>query len=387
MSSRQSAVLLSFSGFVALAVAMGIGRFAFTPLLPMMQADAGLTLSQGGWLASANYLGYLIGAVAAGILASSPATLLRGGLLLVVLTTALMGLTHTWPAWLVWRFAAGIASACVLVGTASLCLSRLSALGESRRAGHVFAGVGCGITLAGLLCMALSLGSVPSSSAWLVLAALSLLGMLVARRLWNMPPAPAASVSAQQQNGSMSRQTYWKLVLCYGLMGFGYILPATFLPAQARMLIDDPAVFGLAWPLFGLAAAASTLLAARLFTAWSRRKSWAVCQLVMAAGVLLPAILPGMGAIVLAALCVGGTFMIITMLGMQEAQACGGSQAKKLIAAITAAFAAGQLIGPMLFSLGHTWFNAGLGSALVLAAISLALSSLWLLVPDRPTAP
>src|SRR3546814_11657306 len=91
------------------------------------------------------------------------------------------------------------------------------------------------------------------------------------------------------------------------------------------------------WPI-------STLLASRLFAAWERRKLWAVSQLVMAAGVLLPVIWSGMGAIIIAAVCVGGTFMVITMLGMQEAQAAGGRQAKRLIAAVTAAFAAGQLI-------------------------------------------
>src|SRR3546814_11778145 len=66
------------------------------------------------------------------------------------------------------------------------------------------------------------------------------------------------------------------------------------------MLIDDPAIFGLAWPLFGIAAAISTLLASRLFAAWERRKLWAVSQLVMAAGVLLPVIWSGMGAIIIA---------------------------------------------------------------------------------------
>lgn len=382
MQHKQSAVLLAFTGFIALAVAMGIGRFAFTPLLPMMQDDAGLTLAQGGWLASANYLGYLIGALAAGMLSYSPSAMLRGGLLLVVVTTALMGLTDSWLGWLAWRFIAGVASACVLVGTASLCLSRLSALGASRRAGLVFAGVGSGIALAGLLCMALGLASVPSAQAWLLLAFLGLVGMLAARPLWKIPSTVQAP-SASNPHGGMTSHTQWKLVLCYGLFGFGYILPATFLPAQARMLIDDPAIFGLAWPILGLAAAISTALASTLLANWRRRTLWAVCQLVMAVGVLLPVVWPGMIAIIIAALCVGGTFMVITMLGMQEAQAAGGNQPKKLIAALTAAFAAGQLIGPMFFSLSHAWFNTDLNFALVLATIGLVISSIWLFMPDR----
>ena len=44
------------------------------------------------------------------------------------------------------------------------------------------------------------------------------------------------------------------LVLCYGIFGFGYILPATYLPSLARSLVDDPRLFGMVWPVFGLAA-------------------------------------------------------------------------------------------------------------------------------------
>src|SRR3546814_4164668 len=157
MQHKPSAVLLSISGFIALAVAMGIGRFAFTPLLPMMQSDAGLGLAQGGWLASANYLGYLAGALTAAIMPGSAAALLRLGLLLVVVTTTLMGITASWTGWLAWRFIAGLASAWVLVSTATLCLTRLAALGQSRRAGGVFAGVGTGIAVAGLLWLGVDL--------------------------------------------------------------------------------------------------------------------------------------------------------------------------------------------------------------------------------------
>ena len=54
---------IALAGAVALAVAMGIGRFAFTPLLPMMLTDGVIDLPHASWLASANYLGYFIGAL------------------------------------------------------------------------------------------------------------------------------------------------------------------------------------------------------------------------------------------------------------------------------------------------------------------------------------
>lgn len=385
MQSRQSAATLSLSGFIALAVAMGIGRFAFTPMLPMMQHDAGLGLSQGGWLASANYLGYLLGALMAASVPWSATVQLRAGLALVIVTTAAMGITDSWSSWLAWRFIAGVASAWVLVSTSSLCLGRLAALGQSRRAGLVFAGVGSGIALAGLLCMGLTLAAVSSSHAWLALGLAALLGAWGARSLWKMPVDPPGGAAAAQSSANSGTtpsvlKTHWVLILCYGLFGFGYILPATFLPAQAKLLVTDPALFGLAWPLFGLAAALSTLLTSRLTAVFSRRTVWAAAQLIMAAGVLLPIAWPSLFAIGIAAICVGGTFMVVTMLGMQEAQAAAGpAQARKLMGALTASFAAGQLAGPIVFSLTHQYISAGLGSALILAAAGLLLSSFLVL--------
>ena len=78
--------------------------------------------------------------------------------------------------------------------------------------------------------------------------------------------------------GRSSKQRHWAIVLCYGTFGFGYIIQATFLPAMARQQVSDPRVFGLTWPLFGLAAAVSVAGAARWLAAWPRRRVWALAQ-------------------------------------------------------------------------------------------------------------
>ncbi|MGB3835720.1 YbfB/YjiJ family MFS transporter [Castellaniella sp.] len=394
MSSRASRIPLPFAGLLALAVAMGIGRFAFTPILPMMQADQGLSLAQGGWLASANYLGYLLGALLVTHLSWSPAHLLRSGLWLVVLMTAAMGLDGHWAGWIVWRLLAGVASAWVMIGTASLCIARLNAQGKERHSGIVFAGVGCGITFAGLACMGLTLLGTASSHAWLWLAAAALLGLIGASMLWRSSnqadPRPAAipretdavdkQPPAPQATPAPIPSLHWGLILCYGVYGFGYILPATFLPAQARLLVPDPWLFSLAWPIFGLASAASTLIASRLARRFSRQKIWAGAQILMAIGVLLPALWHTLAAILLAALCVGSTFMVITMVGLQEAQAAVGRiGAKRQMAAMTASFAMGQLIGPLFFSLTHALFGAPLEFALVLGTLGLIAGALPIL--------
>lgn len=403
--THPSDLHLAAAGMIALAVAMGIGRFAFTPILPLMQADMGLTLVQGGWLASANYLGYLVGAVAATRRGPSPATLLRAGLVLVVATTGWMAFAASPLLWAAARFVAGVASAWVLVGTAALSLGRLARTGRSQLSGIVFAGVGAGIAVAGLLCHVMGSAGWHSRTIWWALALAAGLGAVLAwygtlergrPRLEAAERGAPVAAGARESTpaattiagGGIERSAPTTggpiLVLCYGLFGFGYILPATFLPAQARALIADPAVFGWVWPVFGLAAMASTLLAARRGGASGRRGRWATAQLVMAAGVLLPAMWGSLAALVLAALCVGGTFMVVTMLGLQEARAVAGANAQQLMAAMTAAFAIGQLLGPLLVS-AMSAFGWSIDAALMLAAACLVASTLLLGWSGRST--
>jgi hypothetical protein len=171
------------------------------------------------------------------------------------------------------------------------------------------------------------------------------------------------------------------LVISYGVLGFGYILPATFLPALAREVVDDPQMFGLAWPLFGLAAALSTIATAWCFSHANRLRVWAVSHLAMATGVIMPSLWLSPVAIAIAALLVGSTFMVVTMIGMQEARARAPGNPTALLGLMTAAFATGQLTGPLLsgiidlFPVGH---RAALSCALQIAASALALSAAYL---------
>jgi MFS family permease len=369
----SGAVKVALAGLACLAVAMGIGRFAFTPLLPMMQADSGLSLAAGGWLAAANYLGYLFGALSAGFFRRS-GRVIRAGLLVIAGTTLAMGITHQPAGWAALRLAAGIASAWVLVHVSAWCLPRL--MGRRTLAGTVYAGVGVGIVVAGALCGMLMAWSVPSSQTWIVLGAICLLPTFL---LWRVFAADgsARSPAAGRWNGQ-----WWPLVLCYGAFGFGYIIPATFIPAMARGEIADPALFGWAWPAFGAAAAASTVLTAVYSKHVSHRLSWALAQLVMALGVAAPLAVHGLAGILIAALCVGGSFMVVTMAGMQEALRVAGAQAARLMAAMTAAFATGQILGPVFASL-LIEARGGLSGALLAGCLLLATSAFALLLQRR----
>jgi MFS family permease len=365
-TSHQGALAVALGGLAALALAMGIGRFAFTPLLPMMQADAGLTLREGAWLASANYAGYLAGALSARRL--PPAIGVRGGLALIGLATLGMGLLEGAVAWAALRFAAGVASGWVMVHISAWALARLAPLGRPFLGGVVYTGVGLGVAAAGLACLGFMASGVSSRASWLMLGAATLVVSALLLRKMD---------SGERKAERRSAPIAWSLVVPYGAYGFGYIIPATFLPAMAKQAIDDPFVFGWAWPAFGAAAVASTLAAGALNRWWSNRAIWIACQLVLALGVAAPAIWPGMPGILIASLCVGGTFVVITQVALQEARVIGGEHAARLMAALTAAFAAGQIAGPPFVSL---WLAAGgtFNGALLFACALTVTSTLTL---------
>ena len=367
---------------IALAVAMGIGRFAFTPLLPLMVRDGSLASSVGAWMAASNYLGYLAGALTASRLGLSMPMLMRASLAGIVVSTAAMGAFDGMAAWMLLRFVAGVLSAWTLVSTSAWALAHLAQAERTDLAGVVYAGVGLGMAFAGLFCLAAARPGVPASRLWLELGMLAALPVALSWPFVGRPSGSSVPLgSARPAEGTAGR--YAGLVICYGALGFGYILPATFLPALAREVVDDPQLFGLAWPVFGIAAALSTIAAARHFGHANRLRVWAVCHLLMATGVALPSVWLAPVTIATAALLVGSTFMVVTMLGMQEARARAPRNPAALLGLMTAAFAIGQLAGPLVsgvldfLPVGH---RAALGHALQLAAFALALSAayLWL---------
>lgn len=359
-------------GLLALAAAMGVGRFAFTPLLPLMQAHDGLSLGQGAWLATANYLGYAAGALACSVRPPKPQAAARWGLAAVALSTLAMGLPSGYAAWLVLRFAAGAASACVLVGVSGWALAALGAQGKGGWSGGVFSGVGVGIALAGVVGLAAGLAATPPEQIWLLLGAASL---GIAAGTW---PALRGSAVAASPHAAESRRVARgdaRLVAGYGAFGFGYILPATFLPAMAREAFPDPAVYGWIWPAFGVTAAASTALIALAFRGASPARLWAGSLVVMAAGVLAPVALPGLAGLLVSASFVGGTFMVATLAGMQEARRRAGAAAPRLMAAMTAAFALGQLAGPVVVAIAAALGAGGIAGPSLAGAACLLVAA------------
>jgi predicted MFS family arabinose efflux permease len=328
-------------------------------------------------------VGYLIGALTASWFANAP----RRGLLLslagVALTTLAMAaadaaLTPLLGALL--RGMAGVFSAWTLVCGSSWCLAELARRRAGQLGAWIYTGVGLGIALAGVLTWLG--GRQPAERLWLELGLIAGTGALL---VWTQTRRQGTAVTraAQRETAVAPKQEgrLWVLVLCYGTFGFGYIVPATFLPAMARELAPDPLVFGLTWPLFGLAAALSVAVAARWLPAVPRRRLWALAQALMALGTALPLAIHALWAVAASAVLVGGTFMIATMAGLQLAREARPANPTPLLARMTAAFAAGQIAGPLLVRAAGTsrWAGwDGLGWTGALASLLLTLTAVWL---------
>ena len=367
-----------FAGFVALAVAMGIGRFAFTPILPVMRHEGALSPAGAAWLASANYTGYLVGAVLPLLVSIRTDRGIRWGLVIICLGTGAMGFEHSFGWWIVLRAVTGIGNAWVLIFVSAWCVGYFKQVGRPASAGTVFAGVGAGILLAGLLCLGFMKAKATSAQMWVGLGSLAIvLTALVWPLTCVIPTNKPRPRNVPKWNWEAGR-----LILCYGVFGFSYIIPATFLPAMAQKLVSDAEVFGWMWPAFGAAAFASTLVAGGASKRLGNRRLWIACHFLMALGVALPALWHHLSAIAAAALLVGGTFMVISMVAIQEAEQIAARNPTSLIAAMTTAFATGQVLGPNFANQLRNVRDEFAG-ALLFAAFLLLLSA-GILIRQRP---
>jgi len=373
---------------ISLAIAIGVGRFAFTPLFPLMVREGLLNNENGTLLAVSNYLGYLLGAMLAGRIKTKTSFLLVFGLVSTAVVTGAVAWTSSVFAWVLLRLVAGIMSAWILIAASAWGLAWLATLRRQHLAGIIFSGVGLGIAAVGVFCTMTARFGVPASKMWLDLALFAgILGLFPWIISAQLPSAVSkAGVAAQQSTSSNPSSDTLGLVICYSLSGFGYILPATYLPEQARRLVNDPNVFGWAWPIFGLASALSTVFVSLRLKRPNRLQVWAASHFLMATGVLLPAVWRSIASISIAAVLVGGTFVVATMVAMQEARARAEASATIVLSRMTAGFAFGQLLGPIISGiLGHFSANASgvLNHGLELASTALFLSAIYLWKEER----
>ena len=378
--NRLAALRVLAGGMLGMMVAMGIGRFAYTPILPLMERDLGLSHAATGSLASFNYVGYLLGAVACSffpaLLRSIPVNV--GALAASIATTLFMGAFASPLWWGFLRFTGGIASAILFVVIAVEVAENLARQGETRIGGALYGGIGLGIALSGLTVPLLErLGG--WRGCWLGMGSIALVlavaGLLLAQKRSAAPPLDHIQGAAVRRSSGIGR-----LAVAYTCEGFGYIISATFLVAMVGRTPGIEQYASLSWVAVGLAAAPSTILWQQAARKFGVQRATIVAYAIQAAGILLSirAHTPLIAA--LAAVSFGGTFLGIVTLVMSEGNRRAGSDGRRVAAILTACFSMGQVVGPTLAGLVAD--RGGFTIPLLLAALSVCLGG-FVIATDR----
>lgn len=383
--SKANSILPVVGGLLGLAVAMGIGRFSYTPLLPAMRQQTHFSTSFAGVLASWNYFGYLVGAILVAIFPARVQTDMRvryrivvTGLNGSVVSTAVMGLTssHTW--WCLLRGFGGLFSAVVLVVSSSLVMDWLARRGTGQQAGILYSGVGIGIVCTGVLVPYLTRRG-GWQLGWLGLgclgAVLTILASVFLRTVGDGNSAYHATNKSQPD--LKAPFPLWSITLVYGLEGLGYIVMATFI---TDFFHDETSVAWLgevSWIFVGLAGAPSTWLWTKGARVWGGGRATVTAFLAQAVGILLPVIHPGVWEAMVGSVLFGGTFMGITSLALSIGRTCSPERTGTVIGMMTTMFSIGQVIGPILAGIitteTHTFRLAMMLSGLIILAAALLL--------------
>lgn len=376
-STSRAALETAAACCIALAVALGVGRFAFTPLLPLMLKSSSLDLRHGGWLASANYAGYLAGALTCAAIRFDHARMIRFALTITVALTVLMGITHVFWFWVVIRFAGGVVSAWAFVFASQWGLRRLTELNAHGAGGFIYAGPGVGIAATGLLGAAAAAEHVPAATVWI---GFGICSAVAAGLVWKFfaadNPRPHTSHAAPAPAAGRG-EAFWLAVL-YGLAGFGYIITATFLPVIARQALPGSSWPDFFWPVFGVALSVGAIIAARLPLHWPNRWLLAASYLIQALGIVSGIVAPSITGFVIGSLLIGFPFTAITLFAMREARKLRGDNAAGLMGYATGIYGLGQILGPLAAApiaarTGSFTIALGLATgALVLGAAGLA---------------
>ncbi|MBY5699281.1 YbfB/YjiJ family MFS transporter [Rhizobium leguminosarum] len=376
---RELVVVLA--GSASLAIAMGVGRFAFTPILPMMLHDGVLDLGFAGHLATANYTGYLAGAVAAMLIPKKwdQTIIIKIALVLTVILTGSMAFPFA-QSWIALRFLAGVASAVGFVFTSGWALAQLSGTAGSIGSA-IYTGPGAGIALSGLVATIMGAVGLTAQLGW---ATFALMSAVMSALIWGVFQKHTKSVdafylgTARPASGRVPRSEMPLFSVAYGLAGFGYIVTATYLPVIAKNAIPSSPLLTIFWPLFGVSGVIGSLVAARVRKSADARLYLVASYLLQSAGVALSVLWQDAIGLALSSILVGVPFTAISFFAMNEVRRIRTSHHARYMGLLTAVFAIGQIMGPpvvgVILSRAPS-VDAGFDLALGIASIALVVGA------------
>jgi predicted MFS family arabinose efflux permease len=353
------------------ASALGFARFAYGLLLPAMRDDLHWSLAQAGAVNTANGLGYLLGAMLAGLVVRrlGTAAAFRWGMALTAAALAATPLSGAFGYLLAIRAAAGVTGAVVFIA-GGVIAARLAARSSSGAPLTVFfAGAGLGIAAGGATIPALG----PDWRAgWVglgIAAAVAALVSWTAARTDGDAPTRAA--------GRARVLPLWRVAVPYVLFAVGYITYITFLSAYLADRAASVAQVALVWTVLGLAATAAPALWSRPLVRWPGGTALAVLLAILATGAALALVSTALPVVLASVVLYGATFLgVPAAVTARIRDATPPADWTATIAAFTTLFAAGQTVGPWIAGVvaDHTSTAATVAWTAVLCAAGAAIA-------------
>ena len=369
------------AGIFSLILVLGVARFSYTPLLPLMQKQAGLGVAEAGWLAAINYAGYLSGALIASLISDLVLKdrLYRIGMVVAVLSTVVMGLTTDVTIWALSRFVAGLSSAAgMLLGT-GLILNWLIRHHHRSELGIHFAGIGLGIAGCAAAVAVMS-HWLDWRQQWFAFSAIGCLLLIPALRWLPAPDTSGVTKSGQKLEDRPPSPLFMRLFMAaYFCAGVGYVVSATFIVAIIEHLPGLAGQGNLVFLAIGIGAAPACInwdFIARRIGDLNALVAAAVLQII---GILLPVAVGGLVAAIFGALLFGGTFIGMVSLVLTMAGRYYPTRPAKMMGKMTLSYGAAQILAPAITG----WLATRFGSyeaGLYLAAAVMVVGTALLLI-------
>ncbi len=380
MSTQRERYKVLAAGIFSLLLALGVARFAYTPLLPVMQQQAGLGVAEAGWLAALNYAGYLSGALLASLISDLllKDRLYRIGMILAVVSTALMSLSNDFTIWVISRFIAGLSSAASMLLGTGLILNWLIRHNHRPELGIHFSGVGLGIAGCSAIVWAMA-GSLDWQEQWFALTAVGA-GLMIPALAWLPRPDPKpVTMSGQALQDNPPSTLFMRLFMAsYFCAGFGFVVSATFIVAIVEHLPGLAGQGKLAFLALGLGAAPACINWDLIARRTGELNALILAALLQIVGILLP-LHGSLPATLLGAMLFGSTFVGMVSLVLTMAGRYYPTRPAKMMGKMTISYGAAQIIGPAITG----WLATQLGSyesGLYLAAGIVLIGTLLLFI-------
>lgn len=381
MNKTNNVAILILTGIAALTIAVGIGRFSYTPILPYMISELNLTTTEAGLIASSNYLGYLLGSLIP-IFPQFPKnirSIFIYSIFISIISLFAMGLTNTFEVFILIRFVHGIFSAFVLILGTSLIVSHVQKKGKIFLGTAHFSGVGLGMALSAIVVSYLGFLNFTWDELWF---SIGILAIMLSFQIIKFTPIQKAEVKYNLKSKNKTSLGFSLITISYGLYGFGYVAFGTFISTMSRLTPGLEKTEPYVWFVVGVTGIPSVF-----FWNWFGSKigndiGLFLANLILGLGVLFSVLINNEFGIFISCILFGLSFVPITSMCLLEGQKRFSGSFIVSTAILTFSFSIGQMIGPYLSGILTDYYNSFFFS-MIISGIVLIFGSLLMINPKR----